>query len=134
MSDLIRDAISIRTYKAGEALAANRFVKLDSTAGQVVYADDNEAGIGITREAAASGADIEVVEEGTWPVESSANACTLGSVVCADADGKVRTITAGAQGTAQYYMGRARTARGATGQLVSVKLAPQYVPNPAPAG
>jgi len=79
----------VRTFAAGEALAADRRVKLSS--GTIVYADAMDDYIGVTTEPAASGALVPVKLK-TFPGTrkmTAAAAITSGAPVYAAADGKV---------------------------------------------
>jgi hypothetical protein len=88
----------IRTFTAGEALAANRRVKLSSTVGQVEYADKNDDYIGVTEDAAASGAPVAVKlanYPGSIEVEAS-GVITANSTIYGADDGKVSNSSTGA--------------------------------------
>lgn len=80
--------IGTKSFVAGEALDAYRRVKLSSAT--VVYADADEAAIGVTAGAAASGASVAVDLFGnrTHKVTASA-AVAADAVVYGKADGKV---------------------------------------------
>lgn len=79
-------------FTAGEALAAYRRVKRSSGSGSsVVYADANEACIGVTQAAAASGESVTVrllSDAGTFKV-TAAGAFSVGDKLFPAADGKV---------------------------------------------
>ena len=85
---------SPKTLIAGEALAANRRVKLSS--GTAVYSDAGEDFIGVTLQAAASGAPVAVrmLGEGTLAIES-AGAVTAYAAVYGANDGKVDDVASG---------------------------------------
>ncbi len=98
----IGDPVLVKTYTAGEALEANRFVKVDTTTDTlVVYADAGEAAIGVNRDAAASGDVVDIVMLGRWPVLAAGN-ITAGDPIAAAADGKAEVAT-----TANQVIGRA---------------------------
>ena len=87
------------TFTAGEALAVNRRVKLDSTSDrQVVYADAGEDFIGLTQAAAASGAPVSLKLEtaaGTFRMTGSAAMATKNAAVYGAADGKISNTASG---------------------------------------
>jgi hypothetical protein len=81
-----------KTFTAGEALPANRVVKL-SAAQTVMFADDEEVveAIGVTIGAAANGEAVEVKlfnDGGTFVIESSADVTAAG-IVTIENDGKI---------------------------------------------
>lgn len=85
------------TLIAGETLAAHRRVKMDTTAGQIIYADAGEECIGITAEAAASGDPLAIcLWHGgeTFKIEASAAVSALAVVYGAD-DGKISSTAIG---------------------------------------
>ncbi len=87
----------IRTFTAGEALAANRLVKL-SAANTVVYADAGELAIGVTRTVAANGATVAVFLLGGKPgtiVVTAAGNITVNALVYPAADGEIDAVSAG---------------------------------------
>lgn len=119
------------TATAGEALAARRRVKITAasttTPPQVEYADGDNAGIGITCYAAASGelVAIEPMSAGLHDMVA-AGSYAVGAELYAAADGKVDdsgTIKLGA---------RAFTASGGDGEIQSVALAFQPYVAPGP--
>jgi hypothetical protein len=88
----IGEALYTKTHVAGEALVANRFVKLVSpsspyTQPTVVYADAGDAAAGVSRDAYRSGDPADVVKLGAWYVEAGDN-ITAGTAVAAANDGK----------------------------------------------
>lgn len=88
----------IKTFTAGEALAAARRVKLSSgVAGQVEYADAADDFIGVTLDAAASGSPVAVkMKNGPGTVEvEAAGAITVNATIYGAADGKVQTSSTG---------------------------------------
>jgi len=89
----------VKTFTAGEALAACRRVKLTAgTAGQVEYADKNDDFVGVTLEAAASGAPVSVKlagGPGTVEVEA-AGIITVNATIYGADDGKVSASSTGA--------------------------------------
>jgi len=115
----------IRTFTAGEALAVHRRVKLSagevvyadadeacigfteravaSSAGTVVYADADEACIGFTERAVANGAEVAVRlnnHPGTF-LATAGEAVAVGGSLYALADGKVGDTDPGS-GTIRY--------------------------------
>ena len=106
---------SIITLTAGEALAANRRVKLSS--GTAVYADAGERCIGVTQAIAANGDPVAVklwAQSGTVEVEAT-GAITAGAVIYGTADGKIDDAVAGGP-----QIGVAKTAASGAGGLVEV--------------
>jgi hypothetical protein len=106
----------IRTFTAGEALEAYRRVKLSS--GTVVYADEDEACIGFTERAVASGADVAVRlnnHPGTFLAVVNEAVSADASLYAGD-DGKLQDTDPGA-GTIRYT---ALTAGGADGAIIEV--------------
>lgn len=78
-----------RTFLAGEALAANRLVKL--SAGTVVYCDATDKPIGVTENACANAERVAVrliSAQGTAKVQTSAAVATSVAVY-GTADGKI---------------------------------------------
>lgn len=91
----------LRTFVAGEALAAHRRVKintiLDTVPPTVVYCDSGEQGVGVVPYAAASGASVTVkltTGPGTVEVEA-ADTFAIGAILYAANDGKVTDDSAG---------------------------------------
>lgn len=89
----------VKTFTAGEALAAYRRVKLSSGSGtQVEYADAADNFIGVTQDAAASGEAVPVklkrAAPGTFEVEAGVNV-TAGATLYGAADGKVGIASTG---------------------------------------
>ena len=79
------------SYIAGEALSAWRRVKFNGTAKTVIYADAEHDAIGVTQEAAASGANVNVklrTAPGTHKV-TAAGAVSIEDAVYGADDGKV---------------------------------------------
>lgn len=98
----------IKTFTAGEDLAAHRRVKIDSAVStadpaEVIYADAGEDFIGVTEFAADDGELIAVklcTGPGTFEIECAVDsAIALGTVLYGAADGKVSDFSSGsAQG------------------------------------
>lgn len=98
----------IKTFTAGEALAAHRRVKIDTAVAaadpaEVIYADAGEDYIGVTEYAAADGDPIAIkmcTGPGTFEIECTvSSAIALGTVLYGAADGKVSDASSGsAQG------------------------------------
>lgn len=90
--------VSPLRMKAGEALAINRFVKLDgSTERQVVYADAGDRPIGVTLAPADSGAEVavEMLNVGATLKVTAAGTITVNSTVYTANDGKVSDSVSG---------------------------------------
>ena len=93
----------IRTFTAGEALAARRLVKVDTSSTtdppEVEYADAGEDAIGITEYAAANGAMVAVKllnTTGTFEVEVAVNSSIgRGTLLYAANDGKASDASSG---------------------------------------
>lgn len=91
----------IKTFTAGEALAANRRVKLSASSGtQVEYADAGDRGIGSTIEAADSGDHVAILLDGFPGTRKAtvAGAVEVGDTLYAAADGKVNDVATGGLG------------------------------------
>lgn len=107
----------VKTFTAGEALAAYRRVKLSNASGtQVEYSDAGQEFIGITEAAAASGTQVAVR---LWAPCSTfkataAEAISVGDVIYGAADGKVADTPAGPA------IGRALAAASADGSIIEV--------------
>lgn len=115
----------IRTFTAGEALAANRLVKL-SDANKVIYADAGEQAIGVTRTVAASGATVAVFLLGAKPgtiVVAAAAAITVNALVYPAADGQGSATPVG------RAIGLALNAASGQGALVEVLPLPASIGN-----
>ncbi len=91
----------IKTFTAGEALAARRLVKIDTSTTEdppeVVYADAGEDAIGVTEYAAASGDFVAVKmlnSTGTFEIEAGAT-LTRGELLYVANDGKVSDTSSG---------------------------------------
>jgi len=96
-------SMSPKSFTAGEALAAYRRVKLSS--GEVVYADqiDSDGFVGVTAQAAASGASVAVDLKGDYRTFKcvSADTFAVGATLYAADDGTVSDTSSGnAIGTA----------------------------------
>lgn len=109
---------NVKTFPAGEVLAAFRRVKVDSS-GNVVYADADEAFDGVTQDAAAAIGDHVAVKlrtgAGTFKVTANA-AVTVAASLYGAADGKVATTGTGVQF-------RAFEAAAADGDIIEAGLA-----------
>ena len=107
-----------RTLMAGEAIATNRLVKIKSgtttVPPEVVYADSDEAFIGSTEFAAASGDPVTVRlsnAPGTRELVAGEAAAVGASLYTAN-DGKVADTNPGGTGTARAIALEASTADG----------------------
>ena len=94
----------IKTFTAGEDLAAHRRVKIDTTAStadpaEVIYADAGEDYIGVTEFAADDGYPISVrmaSSTGTFEIECTvSSSIALGTTLYGAADGKVSDASSG---------------------------------------
>ncbi len=111
----------IRTFAAGEILAANRRVKLTTgTANQVEYADAADDFIGVTLILAVAIGDSVSVKlknaEGSVEVEA-AGAITVNTVIYGAADGKVS-----ASSTNNDKFGRAFEAASGDGAIIEAVI------------
>jgi len=115
----------IQTFYAGEALAAKRRVKINTSSPatttdppEVVYSDAGEDYIGVTEYAAASGELVAVKlvnAPGSFEIECTVNsAIARGTTLYGAADGKVSDASSG---TAQ---GISKVAAGASGDIIEV--------------
>lgn len=112
-----------RSYIAGEALEANRCVKLDSTEGQVVYSGAiTDIVVGITTQKVASGDQVIVQVRGTAKIATTAAAVSLGAEVMPDSSTGGRILTAA--GATARSVGVAASAGGGTtaGELIAVHI------------
>ncbi len=86
-----------RTFKTGEAIEKYRFVKLDSTQDQVIYADAGEEPVGVSDEAKGSGKNLTVdlmSKPGTLEV-TLAGSVSYGDAIYVAADGKASGTVSG---------------------------------------
>ena len=97
-------ALYVRSHIADEALPANRFVKLVTATAHVVFADQGEAGVGVTRDGYDSGNLADIIHIGAAYVDCSENV-DCGVSVCAENDGKAMPATTG-----DFVLGVALTA------------------------
>ncbi|MBW7996008.1 MAG: hypothetical protein FVQ81_05425 [Candidatus Glassbacteria bacterium] len=89
--------------------------------------------VGITTEPGTAGKDVRVAQGGSTVLALAADgSVSEGDWLVSDATGKVTTAGAGAQGTAQYFVGYALRASAAADQLIPVAVWPARVDNPAP--
>lgn len=109
------------SMKAGEALAANRIVKLHSTAGQVIYPTGaGDTPFGVTLEAAASGTSVPVALGGVVKIRT-ANAVALAARV--HLSGTAGDIDDNLDGQVNTkYVGIAMEASGEAGVEIPVAL------------
>lgn len=114
---MFKDTGYVAFSEAGEDLEAARRVKLNST-GQVVYADADDAGIGVTRYASKTGEAVSVGlwnKPGTFEIEAAGD-IDFNTVFYAAADGKVQTLPV-ASGT-YIAVGRALEEATANGDII----------------
>jgi len=105
----------IRTFTAGEALERYRRVKLST--GTVVYADSDEACIGVTEREVANGEQVAVRlinHAGTFLIAAN-EAIDLNDVLYGANDGKITDTNPGGTGTARF---KALTTGSGDGALV----------------
>lgn len=101
---------------AGEDLSAFRFIKINGTTRELVYAVAADLGIGVTQEAVSDTYSVSVREVhngGTFKVEA-AGAFAIGDYLYHAADGKVSAVPAGPR------IGRALEAATASGDIVEI--------------
>ena len=100
--------------------------------GVVVASGANAAKlVGITTETGYAGKDVRVAQGGSTVLALAANGGVAeGDWLLSDADGKVTTAAAAAQGTAQHFVGYALRASSAEDQLIPVVVWPMRVDNP----
>lgn len=113
------------TKIAGGAIEANRFVKLDTTQGQVIACTAiTDVAIGVSLNKAASGESVQIQTQGEAKVATSAAVAINDQVMCtASGAGKCST----AAGATARSVGLATSATGGTdGELATVLLC---VPN-----
>ena len=112
--------LGIKTFLAGEALATNRRVKIESgtttTPPEVVYADAGEQHIGVTEYAVADAAYVSVrlVNFGGTVEICAADSFSVGATLYGAADGKISDTSSGSA------LGLACEAATAAGDLVEV--------------
>lgn len=101
---------------AGEALAVFRFVKINGTSRELVYADAADLGIGVVQEAVADtiAACVREVHNGGSFKVTAAGAFAVGDYLYHAADGKVSAVPAGPR------IGRALEAATADGDIVEM--------------
>ena len=88
--------------------------------------------VGITTEPGVAEKDVRVAQGGSTVLALAADgSISEGDWLVSDADGKVTTASAGAQGTAQHFVGYALRASAAEDQLIPVVVWPARVDNPA---
>ncbi len=115
---------SVKSFTAGEALAAYRRVKM-SAAGTVSYADADEKAVGVTEAEAASGAYVPVrLLGGTTHKVTASAAVTANASIYAQNDGKVDDAGAGSGSAA---IGIALEAALADGDVIECLLTADYV-------
>jgi len=88
--------------------------------------------VGITTEPGIAAREVRVAQGGSTVLALAANGgISEGDWLVSDADGKVTSAGAGAQGTAQHFVGYALRASAAEDQLIPVVVWPVRVDNPA---
>lgn len=119
-----------RAFIAGGAITANRLVKLDSTAGQVVVTSAiTDVVVGVALNTAASGGQVEVlVGSGHTQKVCASDAISLGAQVMPTASGSGKCVTAA--GATAVSCGIALSASAADGEFIEVQLRPS-VKSPA---
>lgn len=124
----------IKSYTAGGAIAACRFVKAGSADYEVIQATSGAAMMfGVTEQVvgagganAASGDMVDVIKDGIAYLELG-DTVTRGNALTADANGKGVPVTIVA-GTPVYY-GAIAEISGVAGDIIPVKVAPGVVGN-----
>ena len=113
--------ILTKSYTAGAAIAASRFVKHGSYDGAAIQATDASAALlGVSEQlAAASGASVDVIKAGLAYLELGGTV-TRGAVLIADANGKgvAATVTAGVT----QYAGAIAEVSGVAGDIIPVDV------------
>jgi len=104
-------------FYAGEALAENRIVHLDTTEGKIMYPSAiGELPVGVTAQDATLGEYIRVQNAGTLTIES-AGTIAVGDKVVGDSTGRgLASTTVG-----HYYIGEC-TVGGGTGENINVTM------------
>lgn len=120
----------IQSFVAGAAITANRLVKLDSTAGQVIVTTAiTEQVVGIALDTVASGELVSVLTmSGAKGKVTASAAISLGAEVMPTASGAGKCATAA--GATAVSCGIALSAAGADGDIIEVLLRPS-VKSPA---
>lgn len=118
----------IQSFIAGGTITANRLVKLDSTAGQVIVTTTiTEQVVGIALDTVASGELVSVLTmSGAKGKVTASAAISLGAEVMPGASGKCAT----AAGATAISCGIAASAAGADGDIIEVIFRPS-VKSPA---
>lgn len=112
--------VSPAGYIAGGTITANRLVKLDSTAGQVVATTAiTDVAVGAALTSAVSGGTVAVQSFGKVKLTASA-AITVGAQVMPTATGDGKVVTAA--GATARSIGVALEASGADGDIIEVLL------------
>jgi hypothetical protein len=134
MAIKLREKLSnVDTFTVGTTqIARGKCVVLNAG---VVDASGANAGkfVGITTEIGYVGKDVLVATVGSTVLALAADAdISEGDWLVSDADGKVDTAGAGAQGTRQNFVGYALKDSDAEDQLIPMVVCPSRVDNPAP--
>jgi hypothetical protein len=117
--------VSPSGFKAGGSISINTFVKLDSTAGQVVAssaATDKVRGVAL--QAASTNDSVPVQTFGRAKI-TAGEAISLGAEVMSGTGGKAYTLS----GATAYVLGQALTAAAADGDVIEIWLNPYPVLN-----
>ena len=113
------------SFKAGATVNINRFVKLNTTAGEVIQgAAGTDIVIGVAALGGAAADNIPVQMAGKAKVTAGA-AVALNAQVTSDATGRAVTVATG-----NTAAGLALQAAGAAGDVIEVLLATPNVPGP----
>lgn len=120
----------IRSFIAGGAITANRLVKADSTAGQVIVTTAiTDRILGVALKTVASGEQVEVMlGSGMTAKVTASDAVSLGAEVMPTASGAGKCVTAA--GATAVSCGIALSASAADGEVIEVLLRPS-VKSPA---
>ena len=109
------------SLKAGEALAANRVVKLDTTAGQVIYpTNDADIPFGVTTGSAAINTSVGVAIGGVMKIRTAGAVALNARVSISGTTGSVDDTADGTVGT--KYVGLSMEASGEAGVEIPVAL------------
>lgn len=111
-----------KSYSAGAAVAASRFVKHGAADGAAIQATDASVAIlGVSEQlGAASGQPVDVVKVGLAYLELGAGGCTRGNVLIPDANGKgiAATVVAGTE----QHAGAIAEISGSAGDIIPVQV------------
>lgn len=110
------------TRTANATLTANRLVKADADAANVIACTANVRALGVVQVNAHAGDVVEVVTAGIVTIESSGALATIGTAVVSNASGQI--VAAGATGDQNIVGYTMSIGAGGAGELVTVLLFP----------